>query len=133
MEKTLEFAAGDFEGLCFTNLVDFDMSFGHRNDVSGYANASTEFDEQLGKLLPLLRDDDILMITADHGCDPSTPSTDHSREYVPLMIYGKKIRRGINLGTLDTFADISASILEYFGLPAVCSSSESFLRKVLQA
>lgn len=131
MEKTLEFADRDFEGLCFVNLVDFDMTYGHRNDAPGYAKASTEFDEQLGQLLPKLRDDDILIITADHGCDPSTPSTDHSREYVPMIAYGKKLKSGVNLGTRSTFSDISATILDYFGKEPVCKDSESFLSQIL--
>lgn len=131
MEKTIEFADRDFEGLCFVNLVDFDMIYGHRNDCVGYAKASTEFDSQLGELLPRLRDDDILIITADHGCDPSTPSTDHSREYVPMIAFGKKIQKGVNLGTLSTFADISATILEYFGKKSVCDMAKSFLKDII--
>ena len=79
----------DFEGICFVNLVDYDMLYGHRNDVDGYAKALTYFDERLPEILEKMRDEDILMITADHGCDPSTPSTDHSREYTPLILYGQ--------------------------------------------
>ncbi|MFQ7002937.1 MAG: hypothetical protein ACLRRT_04150 [Ruthenibacterium lactatiformans] len=94
MEVTLELAQRGFSGLAFVNLVDFDMVYGHRNDVDGYANAATEFDGQLAKLLPLLRAEDLLIITADHGCDPATPSTDHSREYVPMLAYGKGVRAG---------------------------------------
>lgn len=131
MKKTIEFADRDFEGLCFVNLVDFDMVYGHRNDVAGYAAASTAFDKQLSELLPKLRDDDILFITADHGCDPSTPSTDHSREYVPLIAYGKKLKQGVNLGTLSTFADLSAAVLDYFGEAPVCEKSQSFLNKIV--
>lgn len=93
MEVTLDIQKRDFEGLCFVNLVDFDMKYGHRNDIAGYANAMTEFDVQLGRFLPNMREDDILIITADHGCDPSTPSTDHSREYVPMIVCGKHIKR----------------------------------------
>ena len=117
IERTIEYTKQDFEGLCFINLVDFDMLYGHRNDVEGYANALTYFDEQLPAILDGLREDDILMITADHGCDPSTPSTDHSREYTPLLIYGDKIKAGANFGTRDSFADISATILDYFNIP----------------
>jgi phosphopentomutase len=113
IERTLEFMKRDFEGICFTNLVDFDMVYGHRNDVEGYAKALTYFDEQLPRLLEGLGEDDILMITADHGCDPSTESTDHSREYTPCLIYGKGIKAGINLGTRDTFADIAATIMDF--------------------
>lgn len=113
--KTLEYMERDFEGICFTNLVDFDMLYGHRNDIDGYARALTRFDEQLPEILEKLQEEDILMITADHGCDPGTPSTDHSREYTPLVIYGKQIIPG-NYGTRETFADIAETILDYFEL-----------------
>ena len=132
MDKTIMIADRDFEGLCFVNLVDFDMMYGHRNDAAGYASALTAFDMQLGILLPKLGEDDILFITADHGCDPSTPSTDHSREYVPLLICGKKVRPGVDLGTLSTFADLSASVLDYFGEAPVCGASISFLDRILK-
>ncbi len=118
IEKTLAWMGREFEGLCFVNLVDFDMLYGHRNDVDGYAKALSYFDSRLPELLGKLKEDDILMITADHGCDPSTPSTDHSREYTPLVLYGARIPRGKNYGTRDTFADIGATILQYFGIPA---------------
>ena len=129
MEKTLELQNEDFNGLCFVNLVDFDMLYGHRNDVDGYAKALTEFDCRLGKFLGNMRPDDVLIITADHGCDPSTPSTDHSREYIPIIACGDGIKAGVNIGTRATFADISASVLNCFGLPAL-QSGESFLREV---
>lgn len=116
IERTLEYMNKDFTGICFTNLVDFDMLYGHRNDVDGYAKALTYFDEKLPELMAAMREEDILMITADHGCDPSTPSTDHSREYVPLVMCGKKICGGVNLGTQEGFGTIAASILEYFGI-----------------
>ena len=131
MEHTLHYAAQDFEGLCFVNLVDFDMLFGHRNDVDGYAAALTEFDGQLRELLPMLKEDDLLFITADHGCDPSTPSTDHSREHVPLLAYGAKIKAGYNLGTRSTYADLAATVAEYFGVKANIAGT-SFLREILQ-
>lgn len=114
MCTTAAIAARDFHGLCFTNLVDFDMIYGHRNDVKGYADALCRFDAWLGDFLPCLLAEDMLIITADHGCDPSTPSTDHSREYTPLLIYGKGIKP-INLGTRESFADISATVLEALG------------------
>ena len=117
MNHTLDYAAKDFNGLCFVNLVDFDMIYGHRNDAKGYAQALSYFDRQFPRLLEGLGPEDLLMITADHGCDPSTPSTDHSREYVPWLTAGNRVRKGKNLGTLPTFADISATILEYFRLP----------------
>jgi phosphopentomutase len=115
MEKTIALAGEDFTGLCFVNLVDFDMLYGHRNDVDGYADAITRFDVQLGAFRKLLRPDDVVILTADHGCDPSTPSTDHSREYVPMLIFGEGIKSGVNLGTRDAFADIAATVLAYLG------------------
>ena len=131
MEHTLHYVAQDFEGLCFVNLVDFDMLYGHRNDVDGYAAALTEFDGQLRELLPMLKEDDLLFITADHGCDPSTPSTDHSREHVPLLAYGAKMKAGYNLGTRSTYADLAATVAEYFGVKANIAGT-SFLREILQ-
>jgi len=115
MEKTFEMLSKDFTGLCFTNLVDFDMLYGHRNDVDGYALAYTQFDKWLEKFIPQMNDDDVLMITADHGCDPSTPSTDHSREYIPLLVYGKNVKP-VNLGIRDTFADIGKTIEDMFDI-----------------
>ena len=131
MEHTLHYAAQDFEGLCFVNLVDFDMLYGHRNDVDGYAAALTEFDGQLRELLPMLKEDDLLFITADHGCDPSAPSTDHSREHVPLLAYGAKMKAGYNLGTRSTYADLAATVAEYFGVKANIAGT-SFLREILK-
>lgn len=116
MKKTLNLMNENFCGLCFVNLVDFDMKFGHRRDIDGYANAVTIFDKELGEFLEKMRDDDLLMITADHGCDPGAPGTDHTREYVPLIIYGKKIKSGKNFGTLPTFSVISSIIAENFDL-----------------
>lgn len=114
--RTLEYLDKDFEGLCFINLVDYDMLYGHRNDVDGYARALTEFDAKLPEIMGKMWEDDILMITADHGCDPGyTVSTDHSREYTPLLMYGKKVTPG-NLGTRKTFADIAATVLKYFNI-----------------
>lgn len=116
IERTLEYLDRDFEGLCFINLVDYDMLYGHRNDVDGYARALTYFDRKLPDILAKLREDDILMLTADHGCDPGyTVSTDHSREHTPFLMYGRKIQPG-NLGTRETFADIGATVLDYFGI-----------------
>ncbi len=115
MDITLKIADRDFTGLCFVNLVDFDMVYGHRNDVDGYTRAINEFDTRLGELLLKLRDDDMLIITADHGCDPSTPSTDHSREYVPLLVLGKE-NPSKALGTLPSFKYISETVLKNFGL-----------------
>ena len=116
IEKTLEYMERDFNGLCFVNLVDFDMLYGHRNDVSGYAKALIYFDQQLPKILSAMEPEDVLMITADHGCDPGTPSTDHSREYTPFIMYGKNLPHGKNMGTRGSFSDIGATVLDYFGL-----------------
>lgn len=116
IEKTLEYMEREFNGLCFVNLVDFDMLYGHRNDVAGYAKALTYFDRQLPRILSAMEPEDVLMITADHGCDPGTPSTDHSREYTPFVMYGKNLAQGKNLGTRDSFSDIGATVLDYFGL-----------------
>jgi phosphopentomutase len=113
IEKTIEWMEHDFSGLLFTNLVDTDMIYGHRNDVDGYAGALSYFDSKLPEITGRMRDDDVLMITADHGCDPSTPSTDHSREYVPLVIYGKNVKKGIDLGTVSGMNCVAATILEY--------------------
>ena len=114
MAKTDEYLKKEFNGLCFVNLVDFDMLYGHRNDVDGYAKAITEFDTWLSTFLPKLKDEDCVILTADHGCDPLTPSTDHSREYIFALIYGKNIKNGINLGTRKTFADIGKTIADIF-------------------
>ena len=116
MEITKQLLQEDFHGLCFVNLVDFDSKYGHRNDVLGYTEALNRFDEQLGELLPLLRADDVLVVTADHGCDPSTPSTDHSREYIPLLVYGKGIKENTALGTGTSFGNIAATVAELFGV-----------------
>ena len=116
IEKTMEYMERDFNGLCFVNLVDFDMLYGHRNDVPGYAKALTYFDQKLPKILSALEPEDVLMITADHGCDPGTPSTDHSREYTPFVMYGKNLPHGKNMGTRGSFSDIGATVLDYFGL-----------------
>lgn len=131
MEKTLEAMKREFSGLCFTNLVDYDMLYGHRNDVEGYAKALTEFDRWLPQLAAGLKDEDVVMITADHGCDPSTPSTDHSREYTPLVMFGKPVRGGVNLGTRRTFADIAATVLDYLGVEGR-TDGVSFLKEMIR-
>lgn len=118
MDKTLERVGWDFHGLCFVNLVDFDMAYGHRNDVPGYTQALNAFDVRLGEMMKALGPDDVLMITADHGCDPATPSTDHSRECVPFLIWGEKIKAGINLGTRPTYAQIAQTVLDLLGVDA---------------
>lgn len=121
----------DFEGLAFVNLVDFDMLYGHRRDVAGYAAAASEFDAFLGDFLPGMREDDILMITADHGCDPSfTKTTDHTRECVPLLVYGPKVKQGVNLGTQVCFGTIAKTICEYLGVPADSLDGKSLLQEI---
>uniref|UniRef100_UPI004056AB15 phosphopentomutase n=1 Tax=Acetatifactor sp. TaxID=1872090 RepID=UPI004056AB15 len=116
IEKTLAYLDKDFEGLCFINLVDFDMLYGHRRDVDGYAKALSYFDGKLPEIMTKMREDDLLMITADHGCDPAyRATTDHTREYTPFIMYGEKIAPA-NLGTRDTFADIAATVLDYFDI-----------------
>ena len=125
IEKTLKALDTDFDGLCFINLVDFDMLYGHRQDINGYAKALTEFDRYLPEITSKMRDGDILVITADHGCDPGDDSTDHTREYTPLIVYGKSVKP-INLGTRKTFADIAATLAEYLDVDFKCDG-ESFL------
>ena len=125
-----DYAARDFHGLCLVNLVDFDMQYGHRRDVDGYANALTEFDTWLGQFLPKLGDEDLVMITADHGCDPAyTATTDHTREYVPLVVLGKQVKP-VNLGTRKSFADIAATVTELLNVPFE-TPGKSFAREIL--
>lgn len=116
INETIDFIKQDTKGLIFTNLVDFDMLYGHRNNIEGYAKALEYFDNKIPEIMKSMKDTDILIITADHGNDPSTPSTDHSREYVPILIYGKDIKENVNLGTRETYADISATVLDILNL-----------------
>lgn len=116
IKAAIELTERDFEGLAFINLVDFDMLFGHRNDADGYARAISYFDEQLPKIVQGLKDDDLLIITADHGCDPGDTSTDHTREYVPLIIIGRDIK-GKGLGTLDSYSVVASTVAELLGVP----------------
>ncbi len=130
MEHTDHYAAQDFEGLCFVNLVDFDMVYGHRRNIDGYAQALTEFDTWLGSFLPKLGEEDILMITADHGCDPGyEATTDHTREFVPLLILGKGVKP-VNLGTRESFADIAATVAELLQVE-LDTPGESFAEEIL--
>ena len=131
MEKTLALQDEEFEGLCFVNLVDFDMVYGHRNDIDGYAKAATVFDEQLKTFISRMKEDDILMITADHGCDPGFKGTDHSREYVPFLAYGKQIKENVNLGTRGSFADIAATIQDIFGVEQMTAGT-SFKEEIMK-
>lgn len=129
IEATLEIAKKDFHGLCFTNLVDFDMLYGHRNDIDGYARALSEFDRYLPELIGNLRDEDLLIITADHGCDPGDISTDHTREYTPLLILGKGVKC-VSLGTFSSYSVIASTIADYFGIDFV-SAEKSILDIIL--
>ena len=130
MNHTTNYAATDFEGLCFVNLVDFDMLYGHRRDIDGYAAALSEFDAWLGDFLPTLGDEDVVMITADHGCDPAyTATTDHTREYVPLLVLGKGIKN-VNLGTRNSFADIAATVAQMLDVPFK-TPGKSFAEEIL--
>ena len=130
MEHTLHYADQDFSGLCFVNLVDFDMVYGHRRDIDGYARALTEFDKWLPSLLEKLGEEDVVMITADHGCDPAyTATTDHTREYVPLLILGKAVKP-VNLGTRKSFADIAATVTDLLGVE-YATEGRSFAEEIL--
>ena len=130
MEHAAHYAAQDFHGLCFVNLVDFDMLYGHRRDIDGYAAALTEFDGWLADFLPTLGEDDLVMITADHGCDPAyTATTDHTREYVPLLVLGKKVKP-VNLGTRIGFADIAATVTELLGVEYK-TTGKSFAKEII--
>ena len=132
LAETYKLLDRDFDGLAFVNLVDFDSVYGHRNDVDGYANAATEFDTWLGTFIPRMRDDDMLIITADHGCDPGNiASTDHSRECVPLLVYGKNIKENNNLGTFTSFAHIGATVADYLGVEYQADAT-SLLDKILK-
>ncbi len=128
MEKMLSLADKEFGGLCFVNLVDFDMVYGHRRDTNGYAKALSEFDAFLPEFISKMKEDDLLIITADHGCDPAFKGTDHTRECVPLIVFSKKAKC-VNLGTRDTFADISATISEFFGIDFL-TNGKSFLNEI---
>lgn len=130
MKIALDALNKNFEGLCFVNLVDFDMLYGHRQDIDGYAKAFSEFDEWLPSFTERMNKDDILIITADHGCDPGDESTDHSREYVPLIVYGENVKPQ-NVGTLGTFAEIASFVTEYLEVPFDCAG-KGILNKILK-
>ena len=132
IHKTIEAIKEDTDGLIFTNLVDFDMLYGHRNNIEGYARALEEFDSFLPEIIENLKQDDILIITADHGCDPSTPSTDHSREYVPIVAYGKNLKQNVNLEIRETYADISATILDLLNIKSTLKYGISFKNDILK-
>ena len=133
IERTLEYLDKDFEGLCFINLVDYDMLYGHRRDVDGYAKALAYFDEKLPEIQAHMKPDDILMITADHGCDPSyTKTTDHTREYVPYLVCGKGVKPGVDLGTRLCFGTIAQTVCEYLGVDASSLDGHSVLQEILK-
>lgn len=129
IDATLQMMKEVEKGLIFTNLVDFDMLYGHRNDVAGYAAALADFDKRLPELMASLSPEDCLLLTADHGCDPTTPSTDHSREYVPLLAYGRRVKKNVSLGTRATLADIGRTIADNYHLPM--ETGRSFLPQLL--
>lgn len=129
MKITSEYQKKDFHGICFTNLVDFDMQFGHRRDPQGYTDALNEFDEWLGEFLKETRQGDVVILTADHGCDPCHTGTDHTREYIPVLVYGSEIRPR-NIGTRDCFGDIAATVLDLLGV-SDSVDGESFAKKIL--
>ena len=129
VDQTIKYIKEKNKGLIFTNLVDFDSKWGHRNDYKGYAQGLEEFDKRLKDILEAMNDNDILFINADHGCDPTTEGTDHTREYVPLLVYGKSLNKGINLGTRDSFADVGQTIAELFNLEKL-EVGESFLTEI---
>lgn len=131
IEKTIEEIKNDTEGLIFTNLVDFDMLYGHRNNIEGYAKALEYFDSKLPIIIENMKDTDILIITADHGNDPSTPSTDHSREYIPIVIYGKQIKQNVNIGIRETYADIGATVLDILQMPLL-TTGKSFKNEIIK-
>ena len=131
IEKTIQYMKEDFGGILFTNLVDTDMIYGHRNDVEGYASALEYFDSKLQEILSLMKEEDILFITADHGCDPTTDSTDHSREYVPVLVYGSQVKANTDLGIRRTFADLGQTISDYLELGAEFEA-KSFLQDILK-
>ena len=131
MNHTTNYAQKDFHGLCFVNLVDFDMVYGHRRNAEGYAEALSEFDAWLGEFIKTLGEEDLVMVTADHGCDPGySATTDHTREYVPLLVLGKQVKPG-SLGTRKSFADIAATVTELLGVP-FDTPGESFAKEILK-
>lgn len=131
VDKTLEYMESIEEGLIFTNLVDFDMMYGHRNDPKGYGKAIEDFNDRLEEIYSKMTEEDILIVTADHGCDPTTESTDHSREYIPILVYGNKIKKGTELKTRESFCDIGKTVLDFFNVENDLAG-ESFLGQVTE-
>ena len=131
MEKTSALLKEDFTGLAFVNLVETDMTFGHRRDIDGYANAISEFDRWLGGFEQQMQEDDVIMITADHGCDPGFKGTDHTREYIPFLAYGKQLKQNVNLGTRKGFSDIARTILDLFDVDGSTLPGSSFKNQLI--
>ena len=131
VDKTLDYMDTIKEGLIFTNLVDFDMLYGHRNDPKGYGKALEDFDNRLQEIYSKMTDEDIFIITADHGCDPTTSSTDHSREHIPVLVYGKNVKPGVNIGTRERFSDIGKTILDFFNVKNELVG-DSFFNKIME-
>ena len=129
IDLTIEAIKEDKYDMIFTNLVDFDMLYGHRNNIEGFGKALEYFDSKLPEIMESMKDDDILIITADHGNDPSTPSTDHSREYIPILVYGKNLKANVDLGTRKTYADIGQTLTEFHGIPKM-ENGESFINEI---
>lgn len=129
VDKTIQYIQQENKGIIFTNLVEFDSSWGHRNDVKAYAQGLMDFDKRLEEIIKAMKPTDILFINADHGCDPTTQSTDHSREYIPFIAYGEVLAKGVNIGTRKTFADIGQTICDIFKLPPV-PTGESFFKAI---
>jgi phosphopentomutase len=130
VDKTIDAMHADFEGLLFTNLVDFDSKFGHRRDAAGYGKAIEEFDHRLPEIINAMKPEDLLILCADHGNDPAHSGWDHTREHVPVLLYGRDVKPGVNLGTRKSFADISATIAEYLSVQKA-QIGESFLNLIL--
>ena len=130
IDRTIDEINKKSEGLIFTNLVDFDMLYGHRNDIEGYARALEYFDSKLPIIMESMKETDMLIITADHGNDPSTPSTDHSREYIPILIYGRKVEKNVNIGVRETYADIGETILDILNIPLL-EIGKSFKKEII--
>ena len=131
VDKTINYIKETSKGLIFTNLVDFDMHYGHRNDPEGYAKALEEFDNRLPEIIESMNENDVLIITADHGCDPTVKGTDHTREYIPILAYGKRMKENVNIGTRKTFADIGATILDLLNLEQL-KNGDSFKNLILE-
>ena len=132
VDRTIQAMAADFEGLLFVNLVDFDAKYGHRRDVQGYADCIMEFDARVPELLAAMKDEDVMFFTADHGNDPTAHGTDHTREHVPMLVFGKPVKEGVDLGTRSSFADIACTILEYLGIEERPAIGTSFLKEILK-